>query len=768
MASKNLFHYPQMRGPFFGRFLSTIYHKDSLWTAGQIEMEGENNIVVIQNRHGSITRTTLNSTVWCHQPHIFTDDENRIAVVWNEVDGRTWNIRYVSHNAKTNTFERGQVISSAKTLCLPPVACTFKNELWAAWPGIEGNAIRIHVARKNRSGWDLLGYVSPEGINAFRPHFATDNKKFFLCWDQYCSGRYEILYSEYSGSGFAIKGTLSHSNERWLSPKAVVDKEGVLYITWVVLKEVSDHRGIIDHFPFAMVGYYKDNSFEYLADTANPTDRRIVADLREGLLAAETYCGYFGLRRRPFLGYSETGGLWCIWETKMESERTGTSGNLAGRKVSKDTSWSDPVILHKGGYGYSVPGNFKDNHLPVSFFLFNKAGTEIANSDFISLDRARPYNIDHTKWQRWKPVAVEPQKKMDKRITVNSKTYSIFWADTHCHSNFSADAEGEVDELIHFARDVAGIDAVCVVDNDYYPHKSLTEPEWRIHQAFSDHFTKNGRFVVFPGWEYTFHREDLDPDFNHRAVIYPRSGGKIFRRIDPETDTDYKLFEALKGTNAMCYPHHCTFEIIDPELDLNVEVCSSWRICIEETDFIINMLKNGKRFGFIGSSDTHRSVPGLGGAITGLYAEELTPESLFDAYRNRRTVATQGFFIYVDFKVGDIFIGGEGDLSSPPNIQAFVDAPETIDYVEIIRDGEMLFRTSPHSSDCQLSFKDDKARPGNHFYFLKIKLVGEPSYNVSPLENCLKPFVNDGKYPSNLAPSKGVFAWTSPIWITIK
>ena len=84
--------------------------------------------------------------------------------------------------------------------------------------------------------------------------------------------------------------------------------------------------------------------------------------------------------------------------------------------------------------------------------------------------------------------------------------------------------------------------------------------------------------------------------------------------------------DSLYNTEAILVAHHCTWQLRKPGFDRLVEVCSSWRVCIEEADFIIKRLLSGDRFGFVGSSDSHRACPGMGGALTGLYASELTLE----------------------------------------------------------------------------------------------------------------------------------------------
>ena len=174
-------------------------------------------------------------------------------------------------------------------------------------------------------------------------------------------------------------------------------------------------------------------------------------------------------------------------------------------------------------------------------------------------------------------------------------------------------------------------------------------------------------------------------------------------------------------------------------------------------------------FGFIGASDSHRAVPGLGGALTCVFAEELTPEALFDAYKKRRTMATQGIFLYADFRVNDTFIGGEGIATGSPLISAAAEAPDSIEVVDVIRDGEVIHHVTPDSRCCEITFRDETAQPGEHFYFMRVRLIGDPSFNIDPGENTTRTFEEmDGRYPSNLARARGVFAWTSPVWMKVE
>jgi hypothetical protein len=186
-------------------------------------------------------------------------------------------------------------------------------------------------------------------------------------------------------------------------------------------------------------------------------------------------------------------------------------------------------------------------------------------------------------------------------------------------------------------------------------------------------------------------------------------------------------------------------------------------------DFTREKLASGQMTGFIGSSDSHRRVSGNGGALTGLFAKSGSPEDLFEAYRKRRTIASQGFPIFIDFNVAGHFIGEEGS-GKELQINGRIHAASAIDYLEIIRDGESMWWKSSRSCDEQFTIKDENCTSGKHYYYLKVKLIGDPSFNAAGDPACTtrKSFTQDSRYPHNLARARGVFAWTSPVWITVQ
>jgi hypothetical protein len=703
-----------------------------------------------------------------HQPCIVARTNGGLSVVWNEATDGGWEIRCANVNPRNHELGAHGVVHRSADLCLPPTAVEHDGKLLIAWSGIAGPHLRIHTTSGDAGAWSQPVLVSRDDVDAFRPHLSSGGGNALLAWDHYDDKRYHVTVARRDGDAWTTIDTLGETDERWFCPKTLVGDDGTGYVTWVVLKAVTDKLGIVDHLPFAMVARVDGDRVEVLYDKNHPLDDHIVADFRDGLLAAEIYKGYVGLRRNPHLSINERGELWCFWELRGESEASATHGYLAGRKLEAGDSWSPLRTFFDTGYCYAVPSRFTGDELTFTYLAFTRKQLDIVSTDTVDLREGKDHPIDEQRWRRWRFQPLTPEAKPQQTVTIGGESYKLVWADTHVHTVYSPDAEGELDELIHFGRDNAGLDVMTLIDNDYYPHKAFTEPEWRVEQDLSAHFSASGDFVWMPGYEFTYHSPELRPDFNHRCVLYPRKGGTLHRRIDPGTDSDHTMIPALKAAGAMPYPHHPTYRIIDPQAEWNVEVTSSWRVCIEESDFTIRQLQQGARLGFIGSSDTHRSIPGYGGARTGIFVKELTPEALMDAYRNRRIFATQGSYMFIDFRVSGAFMGGETSTSGAPHITAIIETPDPLDFVELVRDGDVIQWAQPKGKYHEIDFVDEAAGEGEHFYFLRIKMVGDPGYNsdADPTAAEPVPFIQKGRYPHNLCRARGPFAWSSPVWVT--
>src|ERR1019366_1358965 len=129
----------------------------------------------------------------------------------------------------------------------------------------------------------------------------------------------------------------------------------------------------------------------------------------------------------------------------------------------------------------------------------------------------------------------------------------------------------------------------------------------------------------------------------------------------------------------------------NPQLQRNIEIVSDHR---RSEDWASKCLENGWRLGIIGSTDQHAGNAGFGvrragtkggeegevfepsspaengTAMVAVYAPGLTREAIFQGLYHRRTYATTGTRIILDFTVNGAPMGSEIRTSEPPKITA--------------------------------------------------------------------------------------------------
>jgi hypothetical protein len=144
---------------------------------------------------------------------------------------------------------------------------------------------------------------------------------------------------------------------------------------------------------------------------------------------------------------------------------------------------------------------------------------------------------------------------------------------------------------------------------------------------------------------------------NHRTVVYPVSGVPLIRHSEVQNDIS-QLHRAVQAAGGLALPQHATWTPTERAMEPGVEVTSAWGIYIQQSpSHYHRLLDLGHPYAFMGHSDSHRRNPGLGGALTGVYAEELTDRAIIEAIRDRRMFATNGSRIFVDSRANRAFMG---------------------------------------------------------------------------------------------------------------
>ena len=313
-------------------------------------------------------------------------------------------------------------------------------------------------------------------------------------------------------------------------------------------------------------------------------------------------------------------------------------------------------------------------------------------------------------------------------------------------------------ELDRFARMVSGLDIAALTDHSDFGMIPLKGAVWKRIKDAANNENKPGSFVTFVGFEWT------NWNYGHRNVYYRDGEGPIFRSFDSQCNTPQKLWKLISPYQAMTVAHHVgggpvpiDWNIPPGEKEWLVEICSihgssefyNCESCIyhpRKGHFVSDALSRGYRLGIIASGDTHDGHPGkrsINAPVTGIlgvYAPELTREAVWKAFENRLVYGTSGPKIILNFRVGDSPMGSEINWPisrGPIPIAIRAIGCHDIESIEIIRNGQPVFREKGEGLFAQSLLEDSNLETGKSWYYVRI------------------------------VQKDGNLAWSSPIWVNV-
>jgi hypothetical protein len=248
------------------------------------------------------------------------------------------------------------------------------------------------------------------------------------------------------------------------------------------------------------------------------------------------------------------------------------------------------------------------------------------------------------------------------RIAAGAKLLP-YWGDLHGQSEETV-GTNSARAYFAFARDRAFLDVCCHQGNDF----QITDAFWRELNDLTREFDRAGRFVAFPGYEWSGNT-GLGGD---RNVLYLSEGRPLYRSsralvAGAAEGTDardaHALFERLAGEDCIVFAHvggrWADIALAhDARLERSVEVHSAWGTF----EWLVrDALEHGYRVGITANSDGHKGRPGAShpgaatfgayGGLTCMLAPELTRAAIADALRHRHHYATSGSRLVLDTRV---------------------------------------------------------------------------------------------------------------------
>lgn len=340
----------------------------------------------------------------------------------------------------------------------------------------------------------------------------------------------------------------------------------------------------------------------------------------------------------------------------------------------------------------------------------------------------------------------------------------LWWGDLHSQTFFS-DGLRCPEELYHFARHEAFLDIFALADHAEW----ITDRQWEYFTAVTNDSYVPGEFVTLVGFEWT----NSWP--GHRNLYYAGEDGPIVRSNERSVEDLHRLYDVAREHGALLIPHHSANAAMgveweaghDPEHERLVEIHSVWGNSERPQEagnsfpirthggeqrgrHVVDALRRGYRFGFVGGGDIHDGRPGdelhylqqepeqyrllRRQGIMGIWAPELTREAIFDALWNRCCFATMNVRMPIRFEVCDAFMGQEVECNEERTIHLWAASEVPIGRATIVRNGEDWRSVEPGEGVVDW-WIEDTASSSSDWYYARVERVD------------------------------GLLGWASPVWV---
>ena len=281
--------------------------------------------------------------------------------------------------------------------------------------------------------------------------------------------------------------------------------------------------------------------------------------------------------------------------------------------------------------------------------------------------------------------------------------YRIFWGDLHVHTTYSNCHAWQCKDpefCYAFAREASHLDFAAAAD--HLRGIASDKGRWPRLQELVRQYNEPGKFVTFLAFESS-HRTGFGGDNN---AYYLDDDAPYFwldredmKGTGPRVPLE-RLWEFLDetGKEYITIPHHTgrggkyrsfAEDSYSAEREPVFEIYSGWGSSesrwntyplqggnTDEPAYFQDALRAGCRYGLIGSSDDHCTLPGgekhpgipagevrdeaySHGGLAALLAETLSRDALWQALRSRRCYATTFARNLLDCKIGDVEMGQE-------------------------------------------------------------------------------------------------------------
>ncbi|MBK5291431.1 MAG: hypothetical protein JJE04_07140 [Acidobacteriia bacterium] len=658
-----------------------------------------------------------------------------------------------------------------------------KGNVTIAWQSFRNGNADVYARRRTGKSWGKEIRVSTSEKGDWEPAIALDARgAAWISWDSYHHGNYDVFLRSFDNGKLGAPVAITTESTAQFHSTVAVDSADRVWVAWDDAGEnwgkdystssaAPGSRGLHYSRTLGLRVYANGRAQNPSADLSPILTERMTryAELPHlsvdgaGALVMVFRHWTYTLPNEIFHFYSTTlsGAQWS-WPTQLTSSSGQNSqrASLAmnpqggidvayasdGRSITvKPTSQAHS--LHYGAYVSALP---KGGGPPVVTLAGVTAPT----------------------------AGTHPPRRARHNMSANGKTYKLLMGDSHRHTDIRGHSgvDGSVLDTYRYAIDAAQLDFLGTSDHNEvtgggWPD-GLRDYQWYWVQKAVDLFTHSPVFTAVYSYEHS-----MASPGGHRNVLFLKRGaplrmidrGKGYDSLDNNPPAMWKFWEekvlSQPGQKSVIVPHTfaagplADWNWPNARFDCLLEIYQGARGSYEafnqpkgelrgrtQTDqpghFAQDALAKGNIYGFVSFSD-HGSTHNSWAAV---WAQTEDRRGILDRMYDRRTFAATDEII-LKVTAGNHMPGEEWDapLNAPVRMQARIDAPDTLERIDIVKDGKFVYTTRPNARTATLTWQDTETKPGKSYYYVRV-------------------FQRDTENPEG----DPEIAWASPFYVTYK
>lgn len=292
--------------------------------------------------------------------------------------------------------------------------------------------------------------------------------------------------------------------------------------------------------------------------------------------------------------------------------------------------------------------------------------------------------------------------------------YNLYWGDLH--SNLHTNHIREIDKWYDQAKEILDFWAIVYYPFHMKPYKGFyvedmlddeqLKKDWEKVKDFVKEKDESDSMPVFAAYEWQGNGRDGDHN-----VFFLDNDKPMYKAM-----TYRELISQLQKGRAIAIPHHVSYQVgqrgknwdnNDVGFTPFIEMFSSHGS--SESDATdtpmashIHMgprtsggsmkdgLERGNKVGNICSGDNHVAPAVYGNGYMACYAKDLSKESLFDAFLNRRVYGVTGDKIKLNYSLNGALMGSEISAEAPYRNEIEVEGGNAIHRIELYRNNRLI------------------------------------------------------------------------------